>query len=368
MSNHFGFFIMLAAAHDLLKPPGPHVEEEMCNPLSTGSLLIADAVPALAGIMVAPFFFTNMNLRIFTAMALNALGFNIAAFSTSYQTVFAGVIGCAFGCGFGEASIMTYTARFRKEIVSGFSSGTGASSIISAAVYLLLSLVMGTKTILLIMNIMPILQAISYFVIIVHPEAEELGQVVIAQPTEVAIPPMEKSFNEKVKSFFRTAQHGMWYAIPIFWTTFSMYFINQGLFELLFTTGASMNQDTQYRLYATLSALGVFISRSSVQIVRIDKLWVIPILQTGVLIVILSHVLDPFLQYTSIVMIMVFLGGIFGGAGYVNTFYKINTKCEEKEKAKITSMALIFNEFSCVVAGFVAMPAHDAICALVMKS
>ena len=367
LSNHFAFFLMLAAAHDLLTRPDLDSEEQFCNPLSTGAIALADTVPALIGIVIAPFCFKNMTLRIWLTIVFNAASFNVAAFSTSNMTVFAGVAFGAFACGFGEASLLAYTTQFDKEIISGFCSGTGAATVVSAAIYLLLSLVLPTKPILLIMNIVPFLTAVAYFFILVQPEPEVLNQVISAPATdEVAVSYERTSFFAAAKSYLIILRHGLWFAIPISISTFSLYFINQGLFELLFFKGTSFDQPMQYRLFSTLSAVGVFLSRSSVQVIRIDKLWTIPMLQLCVLVVVMTHVLEPFLHSIYVVMVLVFLGGIFGGAGYVNTFNKINNVCDEKEKHVISAMSLIGNELAAAVAGFVAIPAHDAICTLIL--
>ena len=369
LSNHYAFCIMLAAAHDILSETGQQEHHLFCNPLGTGALLVADTIPALIAIVISPFMFSNTTIRILITMALSLASFNLAGISTSYTTAFVGVISGSFACGFGESSVLAYATRFDKQVVSGWSSGTGTSHVASASIYLLLSMFMQSKQIILIMNIVPFLMGIAYFAIVVPPEPQQLEQVACTHEKEVdsafGNEDSSKSLMQRVTARLRIIRHGLWYAVPIFITTFSMYFIGQGLFELLFFGGTGIDQDMQYRLYTTLSAIGVVIARSSVQMISTEKLWLFPIMQTTVLALILTHILKPFLPNIYVVLVLIFMAGIFGGATYANTFYKINNRCDATYKPTITAMSLIGNELAATMAGFVAIPAHDALCAVI---
>lgn len=70
--------------------------------------------------------------------------------------------------------------------------------------------------------------------------------------------------------------------------------------------------------------VGVFISRSSVNIYQIDKLWLLPILQFANAILFTYEAIYRFIPSIVIVAIIIVIEGLFGGASYVNTFYKIS--------------------------------------------
>lgn len=58
-----------------------------------------------------------------------------------------------------------------------------------------------------------------------------------------------------------------------------------------------------------LYQLGVFISRSSVNLVEIHKLWVLPILQGFNFVLFLAHVLHPFVPNIWIMFVLVVYEG-----------------------------------------------------------
>ncbi|MEE6526517.1 hypothetical protein FKM82_027199, partial [Ascaphus truei] len=66
---------------------------------------------------------------------------------------------------------------------------------------------------------------------------------------------------------------------PLSIVYFAEYFINQGLFELMYFPNISMSHSEQYRWYQMLYQAGVFVSRSSLRCLRIRKIWLLSVLQ-----------------------------------------------------------------------------------------
>nr|KAF6489087.1 CLN3 lysosomal/endosomal transmembrane protein, battenin [Molossus molossus] len=71
----------------------------------------------------------------------------------------------------------------------------------------------------------------------------------------------------------------LWYIVPLVLVYFAEYFINQGLFELLFFRNTSLSHAQQYRWYQMLYQAGVFASRSSLRCCRIRFTWALALLQ-----------------------------------------------------------------------------------------
>lgn len=70
--------------------------------------------------------------------------------------------------------------------------------------------------------------------------------------------------------------------------------------------------------------MGVLISRSSVNVYQINKLWVLPILQLINVVLFTCEAIYRFVPSIIIVAIFIVIEGLFGGASYVNTFFKVS--------------------------------------------
>ncbi len=72
--------------------------------------------------------------------------------------------------------------------------------------------------------------------------------------------------------------------------------------------------------------LGVFIAQSSVKLINIRKTWILPILQAGMVAMILIQVVNPYMTTIWLMFTFVLIEGMIGGATYVNTFFAISNK------------------------------------------
>lgn len=110
------------------------------------------------------------------------------------------------------------------------------------------------------------------------------------------------------------------YMIPLFIVYYAEYLINQGLFELLYFKD-TFSHKVQYRWYSVTYQAAVFISRSSIELIKIKQLWIFPVCQLAVLAFLLSEVFLQYIPSIAIVFVVIFLEGLFGGGCYVNAFY-----------------------------------------------
>lgn len=371
---NFGFNVMLTAAHDLLKVDvsGTDIKNQSislevevissCNPLSTGSFLIADTFGALVGISIAPFVATSVWIRVLMTAGLSLTSYLVTAFSLSYIMSFAGVFVGAFSAGFGEATIMTYAASYDKDIVSGYSAGMGASGIFSSAAYLTLTFFLSTQVTLLTMVFVPFLLCFAFAFIITSPEeASASGKRTYGAVADDSSEDLNFSYSEK----FKQLPPLIWtILVPVFVSTFFMCFINQGLFELVYIDTMPLDRDVQYRLFVTLCQVGLLIGQSSVQLIPIRELWILTLVEGVLCLLVLGEILHP-THLTAPIVVIAVMEGMIGGAAFVNTFYYIS---QESRGESVTSfnmeMGMIANEVGAVVAGIVAIPTHTFLCSV----
>ena len=227
---------------------------------------------------------------------------------------------------------------FDKRVVSGWSSGTGMAGLAGAGMYTLLTSVMSPRNTLHVMLVVPVMMALTFWFLIRHPERNSLEAVASRRLLEssqestsgftlettessASFVFKELTFREKMMIVKPLAVRFM---LPLGLVYFFEYYINQGLFELMTFRNTNLKNAEQYRWYNTLYQLGVFISRSSVQLVQIHNLWLLPVLQGINLAIFLMHILFPFIGSIYVVMAIIVYEGLLGGSAYVNTFYQIS--------------------------------------------
>lgn len=398
LCNNYAYVIMLSAAHDLLSKefheddtlhedlagnhtivPGNHTTHT-CNPMSTGAILLADILPSLMTKALSPFLLESTRIRVAVTITLSALSFIITAASISDLMSFSGVICASISSGLGEVTFLAYSASFDVRVVSGWSSGTGAAGLVGAGVYLLLSLFLKPRVTLALMLVIPVIMALTYWFLIVHPpdryQLQSVAQRRLLESNE-SVPIMDMDRSVTMSTSTVVNELSLWdklylmrslsvrFMIPLGMVYFFEYFINQGLFELVWFENSSLSQDVQYRLYNTLYQVGVFVSRSSVQFVRIRLLWILPIMQAVNFVLFLSHVINPFFGHISVAVLLILFEGLLGGASYVNTFYKISEESLPHQKSFAMAIVSLSDSMGITLAGAMAIPTHNALCHLI---
>ena len=155
------------------------------------------------------------------------------------------------------------------------------------------------------------------------------------------------------------------YMIPLFVVYVSQYFINQGLFELLYFKDDSFLSEhkSQYRWYSALYGTGVFISRTSIRFVQIKFLPIFPALQLINVAIALTQIFFNYFPSIWFIFVIILWEGVVAGACYVNAFNLVTveiTKQKEREfSIQFTSLA---NSIGVATAGAIAIPVHNAIC------
>lgn len=379
LCNNYAYVVMLSAAFDILnKEVGPHnvtvdphsPNNTRCNPTSTGAILLADILPALFIKLTAPFLSINTSIQVAAVVLLSCSSFLMTSFTIAKWMSFLGVVCAALGSGLGEITFLAYSSHFDTDVISTWSSGTGGAGVLGAFSYAALASALTPETTLLVMLFVPVLLAISFWGILAHPKIRA------RQPVDVAVPDEEPLLLSCSGSFedgnttltfiqkLKLIKPLLRFMIPLGFVYFAEYFINQGLLELIVFRNTKLTHKEQYRWLQVMYQVGVLISRSSVNIIQIRKLWLLPILQFANMAFIFLEAYLLFLPSFWIVVVVVLYEGLLGGAAYVNTFYRISKDVAPQHREFSLRIASLADSTGIALAGAVALPVHDAMCRL----
>ncbi|CAD6194802.1 unnamed protein product [Caenorhabditis auriculariae] len=429
LCNNFAYVIMLSAAKDILdsgEVPGnstnvqcrEHIVSRECQPISTGSVLLADIIPALVVKVSAPFFIHvfPFGVRHLIVVFLQSASFALVGLSSSTGVALLGVVLASAGSGLGEISYLALTSHFdgfsfpkteklckfrllRRFPVRSFPPGrlgTGGAGVFGALFYALLTdpllLDVSPKNAMFVMLLLPALFSFTYWKVLTMPStvhqvdfrdlrsfvvSRDLGRRGLTDETDTLLagdefddelgPGEERvhelSYHQKTRLLLRLLK----YMLPLTIVYFGEYFINQGLMELLefdCSHGFGLGSNSQYRWFQVTYQLGVFVSRSSSQYFTIPSS-VLPLLATLQLTngaVFTSAALYFFLPHILVAFALIFYEGLLGGAAYVNTFRAVHSEIPMAQREFSMGFVSISDTIGIVFAGFLAIPAHNIIC------
>ncbi|XP_054464291.1 battenin [Anoplopoma fimbria] len=408
LCNNFAYVVMLSAAHDILKKQesqngtastSPTLAVEFqggnssnssrydCNPVSTAAVLLADILPTLVIKLSAPFVIHKLpyGIRVLFCAIMAATSFLLVSFSSAVWMSILGVIFASIGAGLGELTFLSLTVYFSRDVLGGWSSGTGGAGVGGAFLYSgLTQFGLSPQVTLLTMLVVPLTLLLSYFFLLVVPpslpqwrvrateytavgsedrralmdESEEEEQEKSTPAEDRTVGPL--TLTEKlhvIKGLLR-------FVFPLGLVYFAEYFINQGLMELMYFPKFFLSHAEQYRWYQTLYQVGVLVSRSSLCCVKIRKLWAVSLLQVVNAVLLLFAVRYQFLPSAWMVFPIVFYEGLLGGAAYVNTFYFISKETGDRHREFAMAAASVGDSLGIAVAGLTAFPVHRYFCSL----
>lgn len=400
LCNNFAYVVMLSAAHDILSQRGAldsngtsqaspvtpaggnssNASRYDCNPTSTGAVLLADILPTLLIKLSAPFYIQRLpySLRVAFCILCAWGSFLLVAFSTTVSTSIGGVVLASISSGLGEISFLALTAFYPSEVVSYWSSGTGGAGLLGALSYLGLTQAgLSPPHTLLLMLSVPLAMLLSYYFLLVLPptvpqwswracapqqEPRPAAQQPLlgASPTKAGREAAELTLQDKA----RIVKGLLKYLLPLALVYFAEYFINQGLFELLYFRDSGLTHAQQYRWYQMLYQLGVFVSRSSLSCVRIRRIWALALLQGLNMGFLLAAVYFLFLPSIYLLFALVLYEGLLGGAAYVNTFHSISLESPPEEREFAMAVGCVADTLGISLAGAAAFPTHSYFCHL----
>lgn len=384
MCNNYGYVIMLSAAHDIIKSldsnanvsavaeqtPSSHENERICQAISVGAILLADIIPALAINLLSSFLPFYMNVRVFVICFAQFAGYILVAFAQNGSMAITGVALTSFSSGLGEVSFLAYSSKYHKNVISTWSSGTGGAGIFGSFSYAaLISLGLSPVNTILLMSTVPLLEAITFWGLLRNPNSipkqnsePKYKQTLDDQENGLLNKEKKVSIGDKM----RYMPSLMKYLVPFLLIFFFQYFINQGLLELIYFKNIWLDHESQYRWLQFDYQVGVFISRSSVNLIKINKIWLLTVFQFINVVIVVTEVLTYFLPTIWIVFGVVLWEGLLSGSAYVNTYYKMSVEISADRRKFALGVAPVADAIGIALAGILAIPAHNAICKIPM--
>lgn len=259
----------------------------------------------------------------------------------------------------------------RRNVVSTWSSGTGGAGIIGSFSYALLkSLGVSSVNTMLLMLIVPLIEGAAFWILLRNPTAipkkDSEASFQISPDEEYGSDGSSDKFTigDKIR-FIPTL---LKYMLPLGLVYLFEYFINQGLFELIFFDNIWIDQSTQYRWLHVDYQIGVFISRSSVNVFQLNRIWIMSVFQFANILLLLTEVVTFVTPSIWIVFVVVLWEGLLGGGAYVNTFYRMSKEIPANRMKFAMGIVPVSDAIGIALAGALAMPAHNALCQLPLPS
>eukprot|EP00117_Sycon_ciliatum_P012373 scpid74062/ scgid5569/ Battenin; Protein CLN3 len=369
-----------------------------CNKESTATILLADVLPSLLIKITAPYFMhlIPFHLRIFLCVACGISSYVLVAFAHVIALSYLGVVFASIGSGLGEITFLSLTSHYPSTTVSYWSSGTGAAGAVGAWAYALLRQGLSSRDTLLVCNVIPVLMAITYWGILPKPtsvvkydvsdalldensdpngasdnEANE-GDAIFSDPSQPQTSGRRKKLKPPGASAKMTLREKLMllppllkYMIPLFFVYYAEYLINQGLYELMIWRSCIfIDPGEQYRWFQATYQFGVFISRSSSQILPINPIWLLSTLQLVNLGVLFIEVDKHIFPNIYIPFAFTFYEGLLGGACYANAFTRIHREVAPAQQEFSLGAASVADSLGIAVAGVTALPIHSHYCSM----
>ncbi|KJZ77136.1 Protein btn-1 [Hirsutella minnesotensis 3608] len=388
--NNVLYVIILSAAQDLV------------GSLPKGIVLLADVLPSFVVKLLAPYFIHAVpyRVRIPVLIALASVGMLVIALTPPSRSVgvkMAGVVMASLSSGGGELSFLSLIHFYGRGGLIGWSSGTGGAGLVGAGLYVVLRDWWGlsVRDTLLFSACLPALMFLSFFFILPQEplrshggkgyealpdgeatdsldqdEAPGVATSTLLRPT---IPdgtgtsaPREGPKSTSLQANLRRAKSLVIpYMGPLFLVYVAEYTINQGAAPtLLFPVESSPFSHLRsfYPFYGFLYQLGVFISRSSVSVVRIHHLYLPSVLQLANLVLLTFHALLYFIPSVYIVFLIIFWEGLLGGCVYVNCFAEILENVPPEDREFSLGATAVSDSAGICTAGFLSIALETSLC------
>lgn len=390
--NNVLYVIILSAAQDLV------------GSLPKGIVLLADVMPSFFLKLVGPYYMHAVpyRVRVPVFIALASAGMLIVALAPPSQSVgfrLTGVVLASLSSGGGELSFLSLLHYYGRGGLVGWGSGTGAAGLVGAGLYEVMTewWGFGVRESLLLSACLPALMLVSFFFILpqeplrraqgrkgyeavrdgetagdddgddVLPEAAPSALFApSATAVQVASPAHETPKSPSLGANLRRAKSlFVPYMVPLFVVYLAEYTINQGVAPtLLYPVESSPFRHLRsfYPFYGFLYQLGVFISRSSVSMVRIDDLYMPSYLQVGNLVLLTLHALFYFIPSVYVVFVIIFWEGLLGGCVYVNCFAEILEKVPPEDREFSLGAATVSDSAGICTAGLLSIALETSLC------
>ncbi|XP_031627184.1 battenin-like [Contarinia nasturtii] len=395
LGTEFGYVVMICAASDILHNFGSStdnrnatdshkttvddddaasIRQTVCNTPSTGVLLIADIVPSMLMNISLPFLPLVKNFRMMLVIALNVSSFLLIANTDSDFLAIVGVVFTSMALGIGEVTLLSYSAKFNKKVITAWSSGTGSAGIIGSLCWAgLIALGLSPHDVLHLMLIVPAIQAVTFWFLLrspqKHRQKNDVKTIDITTIESSAADCVEPTLDIKLsglKAKIKFVPKLVSFIAPMVIVFIFEYICVSGLFEMIYVRnlpfGLKLNSEAQYRWFLVTYQIGVFSARSLGAFLKPRPTWWATVVQFLNFLFFMyttsmAQASNPWLIFT-----FVFLLGVVGGLCFVNTFHRLINELPANQHKFSLGMITIAESFGIAVGGSTAILIHNILC------
>ncbi|CAM9303776.1 unnamed protein product [Ectocarpus fasciculatus] len=330
LMNNMPFVIMNAGAKDIA-------------PDLVGLVYVANIVPGLMMKLTGPYWFHHVpyKLRVLITAFQMSASFALVAIGLQLDIFALMLLGVAIGssqAGFGEASFLALTSFYdSRRALTAWSSGTGLAGIMGYGWVVLFTsgLGMSFQLTMLCALVLPVSAYMNYLFVLSPPTKEKPAYSLLDDVEETDAKDVKEFGNEPLleneessSAKMTTAERlrlslDLWpYMFPLFLVYFSEYAMQSGVWAAIgFPIDSDSARKDFYRYSNWMYQGGVLVSRSSGMLWKADMkaLWIMPILQTFILVFFIADAYEQW-WYDWSLLALCFVVGLFGGAVYVGGF------------------------------------------------
>ncbi|KAF2154139.1 batten's disease protein Cln3 [Myriangium duriaei CBS 260.36] len=411
--NNVLYVIILSAALDLV---GPSLPKSL--------VLLFDVAPSFIIKLLAPYFIHRIRypVRVVLCVATATAGMALVALSpTGVQTLettglkahvtswlgktkpppppppaggpvamkMVGIALASLASGAGELSFLSLSSFYPATALAAWGSGTGAAGLVGAGAYLVATTTLGlsVRASLLAFSVLPLGMLAAYFLILprhsvgrgeegyapvptsVGEESSEGGETEddegeARKPATTVVGVQQRS--SLAANLRRARSLVVPYMLPLFLVYLAEYAINQGIAPVLLfdlpSTPFKHYRDF-YPTYGFVYQAGVFVSRSSIPFLRVDKLYLPSLLQWvnfGLLAA--QAMYFSVLPSVWLVFAVIFWEGLLGGLVYVSTFRRIGEEVPPHEREFSLAATTVSDSAGILLASFLGMAVETSLC------
>lgn len=304
---------------------------------------------------------TSFSTRVAANTAAMVVGLVAVAMSVYIDFSFAigAIVVIGGASSFGESVILSYLKGFDSELTGAWSSGTGMAGVGGSLSYILLGSAAGLSNETVFLLLIP--TAVAYWMAFLvaarslsaDNAPDEYSPMAAEPQPQEQLPPHKGE--PGLARVLRVTRQVLGLATQLMLVYFFEYCVSVGFAALANIKPAKGRggffRRHSYAILAFCYQLGVFVSRSSISVLKIRRFWVLTTLQAANFAIWLVHSTNPFLPLWLQFALMVYVG-LLGGAMYVNVFYFLvrDPAIADADKELAINVTAIFINFGIVAA------------------
>lgn len=305
LSNNAIYAMILSGAIDIMGD----------SSLPKSTVVLVNILPSTLIKMMCPWMaeYVPYHVRVWALTAINLVALIFVGYGKDLALRLSGVGLASLCSGFGESSFLALLSHYNVDDLACWSSGTGASGLVAAFLYFVLTTCAGFTLLeaCVCFTLFPLLTLVCYGWLLVRHD--------LVQREEDKTRDQTLSRDEKLDIIKEVLCPFM---LPLMLVYFAEYLILGIMYAIEFPVSETpfSTVAAEFRFYNLCAQIGVFLSRSSLSLFRIKRTWVLSMAQTGALVLFILEGIYRFVPNYLSVCGMILGIGLFGGATYANTF------------------------------------------------